>query len=165
MDGIWKANSELNILMLPQLFCGREYALNDVQLFRDLAMAKQDSRVIVAADCYSSDVQQTIIHGAKYVIGARYHSIVFALNQGVPFIALSYEHKISGLLETLGKTEWCIEFSKTLDSEENQEKCLEQIRKLIPSLKPNTDAQKKAKLIAQKGMDKFVDYLHNNQIS
>ncbi len=165
MDEIWKANSELNILMLPQLFCGREYALNDVQLFRDLAMAKQDSRVIVAADCYSSDVQQTIIHGAKYVIGACYHSIVFALNQGVPCIAISYEHKVSGLLETLGKTEWCIEFSKTLDSEMKQEKCLEQIRKLIPSLKPDTDALKKAKLIAQKGMDKFVDYLHNNQIS
>ena len=99
------------------------------------------------------------------MIGARYHSIVFALNQGVPCIAISYEHKVSGLLETLGKTEWCIEFSKTLDSEMKQEKCLEQIRKLIPSLKPDTDALKKAKLIAQKGMDKFVDYLHNNQIS
>lgn len=66
---------------------------------------------------------------------------------------------MAGLLETLGKTEWCIEFSKTLDSEENQEKCLAQIRKLIPSLKPDTDAQKKAKLIAQKGMDKFVEFV------
>lgn len=165
MDEIWAANPELNILMLPQLFCGREYALNDVELFRDLAKAKNDSRIIITADCYSSDIQQTLISQAKYVIGARYHSIVFALNQGVPCIALSYEHKMAGLLETLGKTEWCIEFSKTMDSEENQKLCLEQIRKLIPSLKPDPVAQKKAKLIAQKGMDKFVDYLHNNQIS
>lgn len=159
MDEIWAANPELNILMLPQLFCGREYALNDVELFRDLAKAKNDSRIIITADCYSSDIQQTLISKAKYVIGARYHSIVFALNQGVPCIALSYEHKMAGLLETLGKTEWCIEFSKTLDSKENQEKCLEQIRKLIPSLKPDTEGQKKAKLIAQKGMDKFVEFV------
>ena len=159
MDEIRATNPELNILMLPQLFCGREYALNDVELFRDLAKAKNDSRIIITADCYSSDIQQTLISKAKYVIGARYHSIVFALNQGVPCIALSYEHKMAGLLETLGKTEWCIEFSKTLDSEENQEKCLEQIRKLIPSLKPDPVAQKKAKLIAQKGMDKFVEFV------
>lgn len=165
MDEIWVANPELNILMLPQLFCGREYALNDVELFRDLAKAKNDSRIIITADCYSSDIQQTLISKAKYVIGARYHSIVFALNQGVPCIALSYEHKIAGLLETLGKTDWCIEFSKTLDSVEKQEKCLEQIRKLIPSLKPDTEAQKKAKLIAQKGMDKFVEFVHKTQVA
>lgn len=28
-----------------------------------------------------------------FVNGARYHSIVFAINNGVPFIALSYELK------------------------------------------------------------------------
>ena len=150
--------------MLPQLFCGREYALNDVQLFRDLAKAKQDSRVIVVADCYSSDVQQTIIHGAKYVIGARYHSIVFALNQGVPCIALSYEHKISGLLETLGKTEWCVEFSKTLDSEANQEKCIREISRLIPTLSPDLQAQQKAKQIAANSMDRFVDFLQQSHL-
>ena len=66
---------------------------------------------------------------------------------------------MAGLLETLGKTEWCIEFSKTLDSEDNQKKCLGQIRKLIPSLKSDTDTKNKAKLIAQKGMDKFVEFV------
>lgn len=52
MDEIWAANPELNILMLPQLFCGREYALNDVELFRDLAKAK-----MIAA----SSLLQTVI--------------------------------------------------------------------------------------------------------
>lgn len=165
MEVIWKANPELNILMLPQLFCGREYALKDVELFRDLATAKNDSRIIVAADCYSSDVQQTLIHDAKYVIGARYHSIVFALNQGVPCIALSYEHKMAGLLETLGKSEWCVEFSKTLDSETNQEKCLQEIRRLIPTLQPDFDAQQKAKHIASNCMDKFVEFLHRSHLA
>ena len=164
MDEIWAANPELNILMLPQLFCGRDYALKDVELFRDLARAKNDKRIIVTADCYSSDIQQTLISKAKYVIGARYHSIVFALNQGVPYIALSYEHKISGLLESLDKSEWCVEFSKALDSEENQEKCLAEIRKLIPTLTPDFETQEKAKNIANECMNKFVDFLHSSHI-
>ena len=164
MDEIWRADPDINILMLPQLFCGREYALKDVELFRDLAKAKNDSRVVVAADCYSSDVQQTLIHEAKYVIGARYHSIVFALNQGVPCIALSYEHKISGLLETLGKSEWCVEFSKTLDSDANQKKCLAEIRRLIPTLSPDLQAQQNAKQIAANCMDRFVEFLQKSHL-
>lgn len=159
IDEIFAANPEQNIVMLPQVFCGTSYATSDVELFRELADKKNDKRIIVAADCYSSDVQQTVIHNANYVIGSRYHSIVFALNQGVPCIALSYEHKISGLLQTLGKEEWCIEFSDTLDSEKNQQKCLSQIRELIPMLKPDLEARDRAKQIASDCMNKFIKLL------
>lgn len=159
MDTIWKNNPELNVVMLPQLFCGREYAIRDIEFFRDLAKAKNDRRVIVCADCYGSDIQQTVISNAKYVIGARYHSIVFALNQGVPCIALSYEHKISGLLETLGKTDWCVDFTLTLDSEVNQAECLRHIDAIIPKLQPDPKTRDKAKAIASGCMDKLVVYL------
>ncbi|MBO5798533.1 MAG: polysaccharide pyruvyl transferase family protein [Paludibacteraceae bacterium] len=161
MDEIWMANPELNIVMLPQLFCGREYSLNDVELFRDLGDMKKDSRLIVVADCYSSDVQQSIIRGAKYVIGARYHSIVFAINQGVPCIALSYEHKIAGLLDSLGKFDWYVDFVNVLDNEENQAKCLHEIREKILLM---TDAEKvraEAKEIAGSCMNKFIKILKN----
>lgn len=164
MDEVWNANPDLNILMLPQLFCGREYILKDVDFFRDLAKEKNDPRVIVVVDSYSSDVQQALISNAKYVIGARYHSIVFALNQGVPCIALSYEHKITGLMDTLEKSEWCIEFKDTLNSEKKQKECIQQIRKLIPFLKSDLKAQKKAKQIASECMDKFIEFLNKSNI-
>ena len=161
IDEVLKLNPELNIVMLPQIFCGREYALNDVELFRDLGKMKKDSRLIVAADCYSSDVQQTIISKAKYDIGARYHSIVFAINQGVPCIALSYEHKIAGLLDSLQKSDWCVDFINALDSEENQAKCLRQIRATIPLLSDSNDIRNKAKTIAWKCMDMIIKKLRN----
>ena len=41
------------------------------------------------------------------VIGARYHSIVFAINNCVPFVCLSYEHKMSGMLESLHLNDMC----------------------------------------------------------
>lgn len=160
IDEIWKNNPKLNIIMLPQTFCESSYEYDDIRLFRDIAKKKNDSRIFIISNCYSSDIQQTIISNAKYVIGGRYHSIVFAINQGVPCIALSYEHKISGLLETLDKSEWCIDFSHVLDSLDNQEQCLANIRKLIPLMLEDKKIQKTAKRIAWNCMDTFIAFLN-----
>ena len=154
---ITEASPELNIVMLPQLF-GRDdrYSLSDVKLFRELAEQVNSDKLIVTSDNYSSDIQQAIINKARYVIGARYHSIVFAINQNVPFIALSYEHKMRGLLESLGKPEWCVEFTETMDSPENEQKTLDEVRSLIPRLIPDTELQKKAKEKAMGCMERFI---------
>ena len=162
MDVIWQGNPEYNIVMLPQLF-GRddEYPMSDVQLFRDLAKLKNDERVIITSDNYSSDVQQAVISHAKYVIGARYHSIVFAINQNTPFISLSYEHKMVGLLETLGKLGCCVDFTKTFDSDENQKQTLEHVKNIIPNLAKDENLRKEAKAIAYKGMDAFIKTINN----
>lgn len=157
---IWNQYPELKIVMLPQLFCGSRYEVSDVEFFRDMAEDMSDERVVVVPDCYSSDVQQAIIKEAKFLIGARYHSIVFAINQNTPFIALSYEHKISGLLETLGKEDCCIEFSNTLRSKDGQDSALSDIKKKMMVLKKDEDVQKRAKTVADNCMKQLVDYLN-----
>lgn len=156
MDELSTAYPDNNIVMLPQVFCGRDYAHSDVEFFRDLAKLKNDDRIIVTPDCYSSDIQQTIISGAKALLGSRYHSIVFAINQNVPFVALSYEHKIVGLLETLGKENCCIDITHTFDNSENEKSTINQIHRLLPVIEKDEAAQTKAKAIASQCMDKFV---------
>ena len=160
MDVIWQNNPELNIVMLPQIF-GRDnkYELSDVRMFRELADIKNDERIIITSDNYSSDIQQSIIRGAKYVIGARYHSIVFAINQGVPFVSLSYEHKMEGLLESLDRKEWCVDLLHTFDSSDNQLSTLNTINRLIPTLKKEDNTRELAKLKAKKCFDVFVEKL------
>ena len=154
-DEMLTSHPECNLVMLPQVFCKDKYASCDVMFFRDLAKHKNDPRIIVISDCYSSDIQQAIIHNAQLVIGSRYHSIVFAINQNTPFIALSYEHKIAGLLQTLGKEDCCIDFEKVLDSEEKQKECLAEIRRMIPKMKKDDKSCIKAKTIALECMMKF----------
>lgn len=153
---IWDFNPKLSIVMLPQTFDQGEMR-DDVNLFRLIAENLNDQRVVVFPDCYSSDIQQTIISKAAFVIGARYHSIVFAINQSTPFIALSYEHKMTGLLETLGCTENLLDFQDTMFAEHSKEECLKKIGMILPKLKLNSDVQKLAKNIARQGMDKFID--------
>lgn len=161
IDNILCDNPQIHIVMLPQLFCGHEYSFNDVDFFRDLASSKNDPRVIIFPDCYGSDIQQSIIKGAKYVIGSRYHSIVFAINQGVPCIALSYEHKIKGLMESLNQQQFCYDFTNTLDSIDNQRNCLQAIRKLISALKINKSVQLEAKEKAYSCFNVFLKKLNN----
>lgn len=164
IDELFAAFSDYNVVMLPQVFCGYEYSSSDVDFFRDLAKLKNDNRIIVTPDCYSSDIQQTIIRDAKALLGSRYHSIVFAINQNVPFVALSYEHKIVGLLETLGKENFCIDITKTFDKAENEKATIDQIRRLLPVIDNYEVAQNKAKEIASRCMDKFVSTFKMKEI-
>ena len=159
IDYILKALPDCNIVMLPQTFNYGNELRDDIHLFNDIATLKKEPKIIVIPDTYSSDVQQTIISGAKCLIGARYHSVVFSINQAIPFIALSYEHKITGLLETLGKTDCMVDITKSLDSEDNMEKTLEDISKKLNTIKADTEARENAKKIANDCFEQFLRIL------
>ncbi len=100
--------------MLPQL-CSLG-SKGDYRYFQTLKQKCEDENIYIMPDTYSSDVQQTIISHAKMVVGARYHSVVFAINNEVPFVALSYEHKIQGLLEDLSLTDHMVDITAGLDN-------------------------------------------------
>lgn len=148
---------DLNIVFLPQTFNYGNYLGDDKYFFEDIAKEINDSRLIIVDDIYSSDVQQTIIANSEFLIGARYHSVVFAINNNVPFIALSYEHKISGLLHNLNKEDRLVDITQLKDGDNNN--ILNHIKTLIIDLKKDNEAQNKAKAIANDCFDKLVKYL------
>lgn len=158
---VWRNNPDMNILMLPQTFCEDRYEFDDISMFREVADKIGDDRIIIISNSYSSDVQQMLIRNAHYVIGGRYHSIVFAINQDTPCIALSYEHKISGLLDTLEKQEWCVNFENVFDSIDTQEQCIAQISNIIPNLKTDHALKVKAKQLVNACMDSFIQFINN----
>jgi len=43
-----------------------------------------------------------------YLIGTRFHSVIFALTAMVPAIAIEYEHKTSGIMNDLGLGKWVV---------------------------------------------------------
>lgn len=150
----------LNIVMLPQTFNNGTYLGDDINLFRDIKNEFIDSRIIIIDDKYSSDIQQSIISNAKFLIGARYHSIVFAINNNIPFIALSYEHKIAGLLISLNKTEQLIDITDLSNNDNKQ--LLGIIKQGLSNLKKDKQAQMKAKDIAYMCFRNLTNYLSKN---
>jgi colanic acid/amylovoran biosynthesis protein len=90
--------SGLHIIMLPQLFGSQ----NDENYFQELSLGFSQSAITVIPDRYPCEVQQAIIRKAEILVGARYHSIIFSIKNHIPFVALSYEHKISNMLTVAG---------------------------------------------------------------
>jgi colanic acid/amylovoran biosynthesis protein len=88
------------VVMLPQLYnLGQR---GDATYFERLRQrSPHGQQIVVMPETYGSDIQQAIIARSSLVVGARYHSIVFAINNKIPFVALSYEHKVAGLLSLL----------------------------------------------------------------
>jgi colanic acid/amylovoran biosynthesis protein len=48
----------------------------------------------------------TFITGLDYLVGNRFHSVIFALTARVPCIAIGYEHKTQGIMRELGLEGW-----------------------------------------------------------
>lgn len=122
------------IVMLPQTY---KSFVNDYSYFERMSNIVNNSNIIVIDENQNSDIQQKIIAGSKLVIGARYHSIVFAINNCVPFISLSYEHKMKGLLERLSTTEYMVEIQDIFD-EGNEDTINSAIAKVDELLIQNT---------------------------
>lgn len=153
---IWKNNPDMHIVMLPQLFGIPGWG--DYEYMKELEQTIGDERLIALPDTYDSDQQQAIIHGAEYVIGARYHSVVFAINQERPFIALSYEFKIAGLLAKLGMEKRMVDIENIWTSTEKIENAEKQIGDMIRNIYGLGDvSRKQAQEIAEKAVDEFVE--------
>jgi colanic acid/amylovoran biosynthesis protein len=43
-----------------------------------------------------------------FLIGTRFHSVIFSLTSGVPCIAIEYQHKSRGIMRELGLEHWVL---------------------------------------------------------
>ena len=141
-------------IMLPQLFAKSN---GDYSYFKKLAEQISSDRIFVLKDDLNSDIQQSIINHAKFVIGARYHSIVFSINNATPFVSLTYEHKMSGLLSSLGLDNYSLDITNLRDIESAEIIKTECINKLSSVINKNIESyQIKAKNISQECYDAFL---------
>ena len=168
---------ECRIVMLPQLFCGHDYASRDEDFFSDIAADAADDRIVVLPDTLPSECHQAVIAGAKCVVGARYHSIVFALNNAAPFVTLNYENRILGMLEALGKQDRVVDITLALEPPRGRrpqaearvgapasgaltfeaEVAIARILDRMQRLSPDDDARREAKAVTSACFDRFTD--------
>ena len=154
VDIMQKHYSNHKIIMLPQT---NNQTRNDYDYFCELReVFPNRENIVVILDTYSSDIQQAVIKQAALMVGARYHSIVFAINQGIPFISLSYEHKMSGLLEKLGETERMIDITRIFKNQCEKETAIHKFESLAIDLKNSMESKLKAKNIADNCFNLFI---------
>ena len=146
--------ADKKIVMLPQTY---KSDINDYEYFLKLKQLSSCKNILVIDENQSSDVQQAIIKGANFVIGARYHSIVFAINNEIPFVSLSYEHKMKGLLETLCMTDRIVEIQDIFDDKTSEYKnALDKVETLVCEKQEKPSVQQ-AREIVQNGFERFCE--------
>lgn len=145
----------VNIVLLPQIYDNPK--LDDEAYFTQLASQKKN--VIVIPTKYHSDIQQMVIKGAQYVVGARYHTIVFSINNKTPFCCLAYEHKMTGMLSLLGLTEYGMDIRKCLNNKMIGNDIYDYYQRKNEMKAKLTDANLKAKNIARSCFFEFINIL------
>lgn len=151
------------VIMLPQTSSTPGNKNSDYYYFVHLCNQCQFARQIeILPDTCGSDEQQAIIKGASLVVGARYHSIVFAINNARPFIALNYEHKIEGLLDILELQKYKVDITDIFSSKRDISKALKQFSDLlIQPLDYDTEEKyQQAYTIASCGFQLFFNSMH-----
>lgn len=160
IDYILEKDPSINILMLPQTYSS---SINDAKYFVSLSERyKSTNRVHPLADNFGSDIQQTIISNAEYVIGSRYHSIVFAINNDRPFVSLSYEHKMSGLLRILDATKYMVDITEIFNNKEDVDQAILMVKEKIDTITKepvNHEICKRSKSIAERGFECFKSFV------
>lgn len=155
-----------NLVMLPQT--NRvPWIVDGYDLFVDIRKrTTHPDRIFVLDECFGSDVQQNIISKADLLIGSRYHSVIFAINQNVPFVSLSYEHKMNGVLQALGKTSCEIDidavFSGKQMTEVDTRGLIDRVLLLSHQVERDAVAKQRAREIAERGFEVFRSTVASN---
>jgi colanic acid/amylovoran biosynthesis protein len=68
---------------------------------------------------------KNLYSGLDFLIGTRFHSVIFSLTSHVPALAIEYEHKTSGIMHDLGLDKWVIKIEDVTEKK---------LKRLIKSL-------------------------------
>ncbi len=92
---------------------GAEFGVGDNQITNELCQKLNSEHVTVLPPIVLESVEHSleVYAGLSMHLGMRMHSNIFAFVAGVPFVAISYEHKTEGICKTLGLLDFCVSAS------------------------------------------------------
>lgn len=89
-----------------------EWGGNDFAISKEIIeMMNNKNKCYVLKNVYHPTETAKIISKSLFVIGMRYHSILLSINSYTPFIAISYDQKVTSLVNETGLCEYCLDFN------------------------------------------------------
>lgn len=98
----------LKVVVIPQVTSEQQNDDDRHVGNRLQALLGQQERVLFLHQRFSHYDIKALFAQLDYLVGTRFHSVIFALTAGVPAIAIEYEHKTSGIMEDLQLDHWVI---------------------------------------------------------
>lgn len=102
------ASHSVEVVFIPQVTSIHNND-DDRQVSRSIAARmKHATQVHVMEDDYSHTAVKAMYDELDYIIGTRFHSVIFSLTSYVPAIAIEYEHKTSGIMNDMKLGQWTL---------------------------------------------------------
>jgi colanic acid/amylovoran biosynthesis protein len=96
------------VVFIPQVTSVHHHDDDREVAARVRAFMRADAMVEVLTEDLDYVTVRKLCASVDYLIGTRFHSVIFALSGCVPACAIEYEHKTSGIMRDLGLEKWVI---------------------------------------------------------
>lgn len=129
MESLMQKN-KAGFIFIPQVIV--EYAddTDVAKKIREKLPEKYKESFLILHDDLSPVEIKTLIGNMDYFIGTRMHSNIFATSMKVPTVAIAYEKKTNGIMETVGLQDYVVEINQI-----TAEKLIEKISKSLKNKK------------------------------
>ncbi len=131
----------LKVAIIPQVTSTLQNDDDRVVGNRISQLLRRNNNVLVLDRRYSHYEIKSVFAELDYLVGTRFHSVIFALSSQVPAIAIEYEHKTSGIMRDLKLDAWVLPIEAvTADKlislfdklEIERDTYVEHLRKVVP---------------------------------
>jgi colanic acid/amylovoran biosynthesis protein len=96
------------VVVVPQVTSTKQHD-DDRETGRRIAQLLAPNKSVTFLEERFSHTDILSVYGSlDYLVGTRFHSVIFALLSHVPAVAIEYEHKTSGIMQDLGLSKWVI---------------------------------------------------------
>ena len=122
---------------------------DDREVNRRVAAHCEGPRLPLLVERRSDPTEITGLYSSlDFVVGMRFHSVIFALTSFVPSIAIGYHHKAMGIMSDLGLEEWVVPLEAVTADRitalfdrlvQHREEYAERLRKVIPEYVERSD--------------------------
>lgn len=96
----------VDVLLIPQVTTS--YRGDDDRTVSTRIAARCHSHPTLLLTQVPFDELRELYDDLDFLVGTRFHSVIFGLTSRTPAIAIEYEHKTSGIMRDLGLGEWVI---------------------------------------------------------
>lgn len=161
LECVFSRYPNITVLMLPQLY---NTDRSDYKYFISLKeKSSYKDKIVIVDENINSNIQQSVIANAEFVIGARYHSVIFAINNEVPFISLSYEHKMRGILELLELQMHQVDIEEIFSDRELYKEALANVTQILCNIERMNVCSKKAEDIIQSALLELISSIEGSE--
>jgi len=103
----------VHVILAPQVTCAYHEDDDRIVQRRIAALVPHERLRSVEDDSISHHDVMALYGAADFMVGTRFHSVIFSLLAHVPCIAISYERKGRGIMRDLDLEHWVIDMAET----------------------------------------------------